>query len=385
MRSRVAIVGVGQAGYRPAIPEAEYKELGFEAALRACDDAGINPREDVDTFVHTQEDFWEGYSITSEYSPDQVGGALRTVCTVTGEGLQGVANAAMHIATGMFEVALVIAHGKPSEIITMGDVRLLAYDPVYERPLGFNYLIHPALEAKAFLKKNNLTREALSYVVSKNRRNAVGNPRAACPANITQEEVMRHEEIISPLSRLDIAQHADGAVAIILAEARRARKMTDAPVYIRGVGWASQTSSLSLKDYHGFPHIREAAAKCLKMAGIRNPRRAIDFAEVQDRYSYMELQSIIASQLYGEKEIKQVVKKGLTERDGDKPVNPSGGSLGMGNILEATGLARLYEAVLQIRGEAGPLQLDESDTALVTSCREPPASTCTALILSSEP
>jgi len=384
-RGIVAIVGIGQVGYRSAIPELEYKELDYEAAVRACDDAGINPREEIDTFVHAQEDMWEGYSITSEYSPDQVGAALRTICTVPGEGLQALVNAWMHIATGYFDTAMVVSHGKPSEIISINEVREYALDPVYERPLKINPLVQHAFEASSFMQEYKLSREALAYVVSKNKRNALRNPRAAYPTNITREDALNYEEEISPLTRLDIAQYADGAVVILLASSRRAKKITDNPVYIRGVGWASQTSSLLLKDYKTFPHIREASRKSLEMAGIRRPRRQIHLAEVEDKVSYMELQSLLAYGIFEGKELKQVVKRGLTERDGEIPVNVSGGALGMGNLLEATGLARVYEAVLQLRGEAGQMQLDRADVAVVNACREAPASTCVSLVLSTEP
>ncbi|HID05121.1 MAG TPA: hypothetical protein EYH45_06925 [Candidatus Caldiarchaeum subterraneum] len=384
-RSRVAVVGIGQVGYRSAITELEYKEMDYEAAAKACADAEIDPRKDIGSFVHAQEDFWEGYSITSEYSPDQVGGALRSVCTVTGDGLQAFVTAFMHIVSGVSEVALVVSHGKPSEILDMNKVMQLALDPVYERPLGINHLTPYAFEARAFLDKYRLGREALAYVVAKNRRNALRNPRAAYPIDMNKEDILMHGEEIPPLSRLDVAGYADGAVVVILADARRARKMSEVPVYVRGVAWASETSSLSMRDYYGFPHVRYAAKKSIEMAGVRRPGREIDLAELEDRVSYMELQSVVAYGFFQDRELKQVVNRGLTEMGGDVPVNVSGGALGMGNILEATGLARLYEAVLQLRGEAGQNQLDEAEVAVVNSRREPPSGTCTSVILSTEP
>src|ERR671919_544723 len=104
MGDRVAIVGVGHAGYAPITAGLSYKELTFEAALRAYDDAGIDPRKDVDSFVSVSEDFWEGTSIFDEYVPDQIGAALRPVHTVTADGLLGIATAVMLIRSGQGQV-----------------------------------------------------------------------------------------------------------------------------------------------------------------------------------------------------------------------------------------------------------------------------------------
>ena len=90
----VAIVGVGHAGFAPITSGLSYKEQTFEAALRAYDDVGINPRKDVDSFVAVSEDLWEGTSIFDEYVPDQIGAALRPVHTVSADGLYAVADPA---------------------------------------------------------------------------------------------------------------------------------------------------------------------------------------------------------------------------------------------------------------------------------------------------
>ncbi|NJD58490.1 MAG: acetyl-CoA acetyltransferase, partial [Anaerolineae bacterium] len=103
MHERVAIVGVGCTGYRPTTPEQSYKEMIYEAAMRAYNDAGVDPRRDVDSFVTVAEDFHEGTSIFDEYTPDQIGGALKSVHTITGDGLHGIATAYMLIRTGQFD------------------------------------------------------------------------------------------------------------------------------------------------------------------------------------------------------------------------------------------------------------------------------------------
>src|SRR3989454_3246907 len=88
-------------------PGLSTRELMFEAASRAYEDAGIDPRKDVGSFVCCTEDFWEGISITDEYMPDQLGAVLRPLCTISSDGIIGLATACMHIMSGIADVAVV--------------------------------------------------------------------------------------------------------------------------------------------------------------------------------------------------------------------------------------------------------------------------------------
>jgi acetyl-CoA C-acetyltransferase len=110
MNENVAIVGVGWSGFRSTTPEVSYKELMYDAAVRAYSDAGVDPRRDVDSFVTVAEDFHEGTSIFDEYVPDQLGGVLKSVHTITGDGLHGIATAYMLIKTGQFNIVAVEGH-----------------------------------------------------------------------------------------------------------------------------------------------------------------------------------------------------------------------------------------------------------------------------------
>ena len=95
MNERVAIIGVGWSGYRPVSPELSYKEMTYAAAVKAYADAGVDPRKDIQSFVTVAEDFHEGTSIFDEYTPDQLGAALKPMHTITGDGLHGLATAFM--------------------------------------------------------------------------------------------------------------------------------------------------------------------------------------------------------------------------------------------------------------------------------------------------
>ena len=122
MNERVAIIGAGWSGFRPSTPDVSYKELMYEAAVRAYADAGVDPRVDVDSFVTVAEDFHEGTSIFDEYTPDQVGAVLKSMHTIPGDGLHGLATAYMMVRTGQFDIVALEAHSKASNILTLPEI-----------------------------------------------------------------------------------------------------------------------------------------------------------------------------------------------------------------------------------------------------------------------
>src|SRR5437879_8705416 len=143
---RVGIIGIGMTAFRPSTPEYNLQELMLEAASRAYADAAINPREDVDSFITCAEDYYEGFGIFDEFVPDQLGAALRPTCTVSGDGLQGLANAYMQIRTGLIDVAVVEAHSKASDVVTLDGIIEHALDPIWNKPLGAHPFVVAGLE-----------------------------------------------------------------------------------------------------------------------------------------------------------------------------------------------------------------------------------------------
>jgi acetyl-CoA C-acetyltransferase len=118
------------------------------------------------------------------------------------------------------------------------------------------------------------------------------------------------------------------------------------------------------------------------MAGIRSPWQELDLAEIDDTFSYKELQHMEALRLCRPGEAGALTEDGATALGGELPVNPSGGSLGIGHLLDASGLARLLEVVLQLRGEAGQRQLPDVETGLAFGWRGIPTASGAAVILS---
>src|SRR5207245_10481160 len=123
------------------------------------------------------------------------------------------------------------------------------------------------------------------------------------------------------------------------------------------------------RDMAKATYAEQSAARAYKMAGLRNPATYFDLAEGDYTYSYKERQSLEALKLASKGKAGKMVESGTFDRDGRLPVNASGGSLGVGHLLEATGLHKMLEAVLQLRGQAGRLQIQRAKKAVVQSWR----------------
>lgn len=379
------MVGVGWYGFKPVVPELSFREMMFEAAVRAYEDAGVDPRRDVDAFISCQEDFWEGVAISNEFAPEPIGGALRPTITITGDGLQCVGQAYMMVKSGVFKVVVVEAHAKPSSIVTLQEVYEFSLDPVIRTLKIPNPLFQAGLDAAAYMRRSGASREHLAMVAVKSKTRGLLNPRASHSAKVTLDEVLNSKPVVYPLTRYEIAGFTDVAINVVLASEDVARRFGDKHVWIDGVWWATEvgTGAIEWHEWGRMPSMRMAALGAYKLAGIEDPLRQTDFAEVEDRFSYMELLALEELGLGGDG-VHRLLEQGYYNPGGGYPVNPSGGSLSIGVTLEATGLSRLLEAILQLRGEAGGVQLKDVRRAIVASWRGPPTYTSAVAVVSKD-
>lgn len=334
MAPRVAVLGIGYTPVRAVTPEVSYRELTFEAAKRAYADAGIT-NEDVDSAICCEEDFFQGVSITDEYTPDQLGVVLKPVETVTGDGLHGLAVGAMQIQTGMFDVVVVEAHSKASNILTFDHIQAYALDPVWTRPLGWSPDFVAGLDMNRFLSSSGATVAECDEIAAANYRAALANPVAAYAADVKAEDVAQSDPTFAPLRALHHARLADGAVVVVLGSEKKADTLDRAPVWLEGTGWANGASSLESREWGSDPAVKVAADMAMAEAGVAADD--IDVFEVDDTYAYRQALTLEALGVFGR----------------DDRVNVSGGSIGMGHTLDAIGLYRTVMCVNSIRaGEA---------------------------------
>jgi acetyl-CoA C-acetyltransferase len=186
------------------------------------------------------------------------------------------------------------------------------------------------------------------------------------------------------LRQLEVADRADGCVVVVLAAEARAREITEAPVWILGIGWASGSPTLESRTWGQADTVRLAAEMAYSQAEIADPGEEIDLAEVDDRYAFKELQHVEALGLVDVADLPDLLEEAELETDGDLPVNPSGGSLGQGDLFEANGLVRVLECVEQLRGEAGERQVDDAYVALAQSSRAIPSTSAAVAVLAND-
>jgi acetyl-CoA C-acetyltransferase len=203
------------------------------------------------------------------------------------------------------------------------------------------------------------------------------------PLNLTVEDVMKSARIADPLKLLDCSPVSDGAAAIIIANEEYSRRAKTRPVWIKGIAHCAEEYFLGDRDLAVAKSLRQASRKAYEMAGISRPVDSIDVVELYDAFSYMEPLWLEGLGFCEEGRGPGMLRDGITLMSGKLPVNPSGGVLSSHALLVA-GLARIIEATLQLRGEAGSRQIPEAKTALAHGINGPCGQSHCVWVLSSE-
>jgi len=363
----IAVVGVAQTPYRGQMRDKTCYDLVYEVTRDALADAGLTI-DDIDNVITVSNDFLDGRTISSMAVGEAAGAHDKNISTVEGDGTFGAFYGAMRVLGG-FETTLVVAHGKGSE----GDMRMITnamFDPVYQRHLGIEAVSSAALQANAYMDRYGLTEDDFALVSVKNHQNGRNNPFAHLSLDITLDDVMASEKLADPIKRLDCSPISDGAAAIIIARESITKKVRPRPVWIRGMAHCSDAFFLGDRDLAESPALRSAAEKAFHMAGIQDPLKEIDLVELYDVFSYMEPLWLEGMGFCRAGEGGRLLREGVTALDGCMPVNPSGGVLSAHALLVA-GLARIVEATLQLRGEAGARQVAGARTALAHGINGP--------------
>src|SRR3989337_1257220 len=224
------------------------------------------------------------------------------------------------------------------------------FDSILERPLGPNLLWIFALEMNRYMTVHGLDKRDIATVAVKNKRNAADHPAAHLgQADITVEDVLASETLAWPVQRLDVSPISDGAVALVVASEEAAEDITEAPVWIQGVGWNLDTAYWTNRDLVFPEYVANAARSAYAMASVTEPRKQIHIAEPYDPFDYKELHHLEGPLLFDKGKAPEAVRDGVLNRDGDLPSCPSGGLLGVGNPIPPPGLLKVPQASCQVR------------------------------------
>ena len=225
--------------------------------------------------------------------------------------------------------------------------------------------------------------EALARVAVKNHDNGSKNSKAHFQMRITEDQALKAPMVAWPFGLFDCCPTTDGAAAAILCRADMAKQFRDDYILLKGVGLAVTSGRPwfdSSFDYVGFTATQSAAQAAYKMAGIADPAREIDLAEVHDCFTWTEITNYEDLGFCRKGEGAHFVMEGRSALGGDMPVNTSGGLKSFGHPIGASGVRMIYEVVTQLRGEAEARQIDKAELGLVHNLGGPGAVACVVVL-----
>jgi acetyl-CoA C-acetyltransferase len=361
MSERVGIISVAQTKYHPNRADVNEEELSYEAIKQVLEETGLS-LSDIDSAVTCSQDFWDGRTISSMNIQHVVGAHMGHEDNISEDGINAVYAAMAQILSGRQDIVLVEAHTKESHA-DKSMIENAAFDAIFLRQLGLDFTSAAALQAKRYMYKYGITAEQCAMVAVRNRANAKNNPLAQEPMDITIDDVLGSKMLVSPIRLLDTKPISDGACAMIMTTEARAKKLTKNPVWILGASNCYETHYLGDRDLADCDALAKASKKAYSMAGINNPLKQIDVAEISTEYSYQEPLWFEGLGFCDRGEGGKLVESRTIKMGGNLPVNPSGGVL-PGNPNGVAGMARVVEGVLQLRGEAGDRQIKGAKVAL---------------------
>ena len=365
LRDTAAIVGIGETEYvRKSSNSLE--ALVFQAIERACDDAGITPKE-IDGVVQCGSGtaYVPIMDFVRNYDPHVVSYAAMAPFGGGAAVNSAAALAAMAVNAGMAKHVVVwhgLAWGSLNQ--TPGDV----HDAVdnkhdFETPYGwFGQPSHLAMVAQRHMHEYGTNHDQLGAIAVAARKHAIMNGNAVMTQPITLEDYHASRWITEPFHLLDCCLINDGAGAYIVSSAERARSMKHPPVYIMGIG---QSPGHRTKYWAQNPALCETAAvdsapRAYAMAGV-GPED-IDFFQTYDCFTITTLMTIEDHGFCKKGEGGPFVENGRIEVGGQLPVNTHGGMLSQSYMQ---GMNHVCESVRQLRGTAGAAQVRDAEIGMV--------------------
>ena len=368
MARAVAIIGVGQTKHGRR-DDVNYIELVYAAVKAALEDAGISP-EDIEAVIHgTMPSAMEGINAAHLYLSDALaafGKPLMRVATCGSTGMSIAHSAYYHVASGLFDMVMAVGSEKMLENDPQGTMTTVA-DPFFQRPFIGGAPGIFSMQGIQYAHRYNLpedrVREAAARISVNHHDNALDNPYAHIRIKITVEDVLKSRVISYPTRLLDVCPSSDGACAVIFASEEKAKRLAKKPAWVKGLCYIGDEHFFGDSDKVVWESAIIAAREAYKMAGIKNPRKELDVAEVYNPFTYQELIYYECFGFCDMGEACKLVEDGVVLRGGELPCDPSGGVL-CTNPIGATGLIRVGEAALQVTGRAGDRQIPGAKTAL---------------------
>ncbi len=369
LRDKYCIVGIGSTEFSKASGRTVL-DLASSACQAALDDAGVSATE-VDGIVS----FHFGDSVPAIAVATQLGvPAVRYAVDTAGGGNAAnliVLQAIAAIEAGLAETVLCYRAMNGRSGFRLGGGRDMSAHGITQYTAPFGWITYPqamAMWCRRHMIEYGTTAEQLGHVAVGTRANAVLNERAMQRQPMTMDEYMAARFIVEPFRLYDICLESDGACAVLVTRADRARDLRHRPVHIMGGAYGGGPNqgedlfdAMRWPD-HSHNYARYIAADLWGKAGV-GPAD-VDVAEIYDCFTYSVLMQLEGLGFCKEGEGGPFVADGNIARDGPLPVNTHGGLLSEAYIH---GFNHVIEAVSQLRGHAGARQVPDAEIALTTA------------------
>ena len=369
---KVAIIGVGQSTFVRSYP-GSIRELVFEGFKEAMQDAQLSTR-DIDASVICSAPEYDKQRSPAGVFAEYLGlnpqptFYVETLCSSSSTGLK---LAYSLVKSGLHDTVAVIGFQKMSEITSSESQERMGRgaDIQWESPFGTMMPAYYAMYAKAHMEKYGTTLDDLALIRVKAATYGQFNERAVYRKPVEFEMFSDPENrmagpVANPLRVGDCCANADGSSCVIVASEEKAKSISKKPVWILGVGAASTSVNLAGRDlFTGLTVAEQAAQQAYEMAAV-GPKD-IDVAEVHDCFTIAEMMAYENLGFAKPGEGKELIRNKETYQEGSIPVNVDGGLLSKGHPIGATGGSQIRTIVLQLRDEAGDIQVKNPEIGLV--------------------
>jgi len=369
---KVAIIGVGQSAFVRGYP-GSIRELAFEGFKEAVEDAKVSVG-DIDASIICSAPEYDKQRSPSGVFAEYLGLIpqptcyLESLCSSTSMGLR---MAYSLVKSGLHDVVAVLGFQKMSEISSAESQERMGRgaDIQWESPFGTMMPAYYAMFAKAHMEKYGTTLDDMALIRVKAATYGPINEKALFRKPVTLEMFTDPDHfmsgpVASPLRVGDCCANADGSSCLIVASEEKAKALSKKPVWILGLGAASASVNMAGRDlFTGLAVARQASEQAYKMAGVTP--KDIDVAEVHDCFTISEILAYEDLGFAKPGEGRELVKSKETYKEGNIPVNVDGGLLSKGHPIGATGGSQIRTIVLQLRGDAGEMQVKDPGVGLV--------------------
>ncbi len=370
MKRNVAIIGGGQTHHAARRHDVDQGEMVNEAIRRALADAEMTIDE-IDAVLIGNMEFFEGCHMTDCWLVNHTGVYGKSGVKITTGGTVGATitcAGAHHVASGLFDKVLCIGFEKQEEGDT-GAILSATAHPMWNRSMAGAAIGYFAMMGSSYMAAYGAKEEHSAMVAVKARQNARKNEYAHLKLDLTIKDAMESRMLAYPIRLMDMCPASNGACAVILADEKTAKARCKKPVWIRAMDTAhNEFFELDWRDVNTERLIfsKACAGRLYNKLGVTNPAAYFDVFEIYEPATWAELLWYEDLGLCGKGEGFRLIEKGVTNIDGAIPVNPSGGVLST-NCIGATAMLRIWEATLQIRGEAGEHQVPKDVRRALTT------------------